>query len=153
MAYMQKPGRGNHPKTGHGLPSPFKQTEIEVTKKYEVGKKQLETNRNRGLGSDGLTINNATGEAKPNLPMHTVVKSGSKVRELDSKGGVVKEEQMDSRGNEAFYKNVENRNKDVTSRQTKNAEYYNMSSGALKPSEMTEDQKKRMIQQSKATRI
>ena len=36
-----------------------------------------------------------------------------KVRELDSKGGVVKEERMDSRGNESFYKNVANRNADV----------------------------------------
>jgi len=25
MAYMQKPGRGSHPKTGHGIPSPLRQ--------------------------------------------------------------------------------------------------------------------------------
>lgn len=27
MAYVQKPGRGNHAKTGHGIPAPFKQME------------------------------------------------------------------------------------------------------------------------------
>jgi len=27
MAYTQKPGRGNAPKTGHGIPAPFKQME------------------------------------------------------------------------------------------------------------------------------
>jgi len=33
MAYKQNPGRGNHSKTGHGLPSPFKQLN-EETKAY-----------------------------------------------------------------------------------------------------------------------
>jgi hypothetical protein len=29
MAYLQKPGRGNNAKTGHGIPSPFKQTAVD----------------------------------------------------------------------------------------------------------------------------
>lgn len=152
MAYKQNPGRGNNAKTGHGLPSPFKQMEIEVTKKYEVGKNKLAENRAKGLGSDGLTVNKETGEAKPNLPMHTVVKAGSKIRELDSKGGVVREEQMDTRGNKKFYKSVEDRNSDVTRRQTRNAEFYNMASGAIKPENMSDDQKKRMIGLGKAVK-
>lgn len=46
MAYIQKPGRGNHSKTGHGLPSAFKQMEGEekpevVTKASEKIHKEL----------------------------------------------------------------------------------------------------------------
>ena len=150
MAYTQTPGRGNHPKTGHGLPSPFKQMEIEVTKKYEEGKKKLAENRSNGIGYDGLSINNETGEAKPKLPMHSVVKAGSYVRELDSKGGVVREELMDSKGNKNFYKSVENRNSDVTNRQTRNAEHYNITGGAIKPEKMTDAQKKKLVGLGKA---
>lgn len=35
MAYIQKPGRGNHSKTGHGLPSAFKQMNGEGEEKPE----------------------------------------------------------------------------------------------------------------------
>lgn len=48
MAYIQKPGRGNHSKTGHSLPSAFKQMEGEekpevVTKASEKIHKELNT--------------------------------------------------------------------------------------------------------------
>jgi len=33
MAYTQKPGRGSNPKTGHGIPAPFKQTRTGLTPK------------------------------------------------------------------------------------------------------------------------
>ena len=33
MAYTQKPGRGSNPKTGHGIPTPFKQTRTGLTPK------------------------------------------------------------------------------------------------------------------------
>jgi hypothetical protein len=62
MAYKQTPGRGNAPKTGNGLPSPLKQ-EIELTKKYDTGKKKLAENRAKGATPSGLNINKSTGEA------------------------------------------------------------------------------------------
>jgi hypothetical protein len=41
MAYKQSPGRGNNAKTGHGIPSPFKQEEPKTTKmKAQIAKKE-----------------------------------------------------------------------------------------------------------------
>jgi len=41
MAYKQSPGRGNNAKTGHGIPSPFKQEEHKTKKTTEqVAKKE-----------------------------------------------------------------------------------------------------------------
>lgn len=149
MAYKQNPGRGNHSKTGHGIPSPLKQ-EIELTKKYTVGKKKLEENRMTGSTPGGMKVNKQTGEATANLPMHKVVKAGSYVRELDSAGKVVKEERMDSKGNESFYKNVANRNADVTKRQTANASLYNATSGGTSPDKLSKSQKESLIAIGKA---
>jgi hypothetical protein len=42
MAYIQKPGRGNSPKTGNGLPSAFKQMSREGEEKPEVVTKASE---------------------------------------------------------------------------------------------------------------
>jgi hypothetical protein len=153
MAYKQNPGRGNHAKTGHGLPSPFKQMEIEVTKKYEVGKEKLAENRKAGNVPGGMTIEAESGKATANLPMHKVVESGSNLRELDSAGKVVREIAKDTRGNKDFYKSVENRNADVTSRQTKNADFYNMTSGATKPGNLSEEQKKTLVGIGKAKKV
>jgi len=42
MAYKQSPGRGNNPKTGHGIPSPFKQEDPKTEKmKAAVAKKEV----------------------------------------------------------------------------------------------------------------
>jgi len=42
MAYKQSPGRGNNAKTGHGIPSPFKQEEPKTEKmKAQVAKKEI----------------------------------------------------------------------------------------------------------------
>lgn len=42
MAYIQKPGRGNGPKTGNGLPSAFKQIDPKQGEKPEVVTKASE---------------------------------------------------------------------------------------------------------------
>ena len=149
MAYMQKPGRGNNSKTGHGLPAPLRQ-EIELTKKYETGKKTISKNIEKGNTPSGINVNPKTAEAKPNLPMHTVVKSGTNVRELDSKGKVVREERMDTRGNENFYKSVANRNADVTKRQTNNANFFNAVGGGTKPESLSSKQKNDLVSIGKA---
>lgn len=67
MAFKQKPGRGNSPKTGHGLPSPLRQDNIEPTEKYIKGKKKYQENAAKGNVDSGLNVNPATGfaTAKP----------------------------------------------------------------------------------------
>ena len=149
MAYMQKPGRGNNPKTGHGLPTPLRQ-EIELTKKYDKGKELQKKQRESGNTPSGMKVESKSGMATPNLPMHSVVKSGTYVRELDSKGGVVKEERMDSKGNEKFYKSVADRNSDVTKRQTRNAMQYNATSGGTAPDKLSSTQKNVLVGLGKA---
>jgi hypothetical protein len=152
MAYKQKPGRGNYAKTGHGLPSPFKQMEIEVTKKYEVGKKKLAKNRATGNVPGGMNIDPESGYATPKLPMHKVVESGSFLREVDSAGKIVKEVPKDTRGNKDFYKSVEDRNADVTRRQTRGAELYNAFSGGTKPENLSDYQKQTLVSLGKAVK-
>ena len=154
--FKMKPGRGNMPKTGNGLPSPLRQDhggDIELTERYTKGVKKYEENRKQGKTPSGMKVDAVSGFSTPNLPMHTVVKSGTKVRELDSKGNVVKEEQQDSRGNTSFYANVEKRNKDVTSRQTNNANFFNAVSGGTSPDKLSEEQKRSLIATSKATPV
>jgi hypothetical protein len=46
MAYKQTPGRGNHPKTGHGIPTPFKQT----TEDPKVAKMQESIAKRKAFG-------------------------------------------------------------------------------------------------------
>ena len=151
--FKMKPGRGNMPKTGNGLPSPLRQDKgIELTERYTKGVEKYQKNRAQGKTPSGMKVDAQTGVATPNLPMHKVVKSGNFLRELDSKGGVVREEKMDSRGNEKFYKSVENRNADVTKRQTANASLYNAFGGGTSPDKLSESQKKSLVSTSKAIR-
>ena len=151
--FKMKPGRGNMPKTGNGLPSPLRQDKgIELTERYTKGVEKYQKNRAQGKTPSGMKVDAQTGVATPNLPMHKVVKSGTFVRELDSKGGVVREEQQDSRGNTSFYANVEKRNKEVTSRQTANANLYNAFGGGTSPDKLSESQKQSLVSTSKAKR-
>jgi len=46
MAYKQTPGRGNNPKTGHGIPAPFKQT----TEDPKVAKMQESIAKRKAFG-------------------------------------------------------------------------------------------------------
>jgi hypothetical protein len=154
--FKMKPGRGNMPKTGNGLPTPLRQDhggDIELTKKYTEGVEKYKENREKGNTPSGMKVDAVSGFSTPNLPMHTVVKSGTKVRELDSKGNVVREEQQDSRGNMSFYANVDKRNREVTSRQTRNANLYNAFGGGTSPDKLSEEQKRSLIATSKATPV
>jgi len=155
MAYKQNPGRSPLLKTGNGIPSALRQDhggKIELTERYTKGLKTYKENREKNNTPDGMKVDAASGFSTPNLPMHKVVKSGNYVREVDSKGNVVKEEKMDSRGNEKFYKSVENRNADVTKRQTANSNLYNAFGGGTSPDKLSESQKKSLVSTSKAIR-
>jgi hypothetical protein len=49
--FKMKPGRGNMPKTGNGLPTPLRQDhggDIELTKRYTKGVKKYKEQRNKG---------------------------------------------------------------------------------------------------------
>jgi len=150
--FKQMPGRGNYAKTGHGIPSALRQANIELTKNYDEGKTTTTNNIQKGNIPSGLNVNPNTSEFTPKLPMHSVVKSGTYVRELDSKGGVVREEAMDSKGNENFYKSVTNHNNDVTKRQTNNASFMNAIGGGTKPENLSASQVQALVNTRKARR-
>jgi len=150
MAYMQKPGRGNHPKTGHGLPSVLHQ-EIELTGKYEKGKEMLKGQREKGNTPGGMAVDAATGVATPNKPVHTVVKGGDYLKELDSAGKFVKEVKADSKEGKTFKSSVEKRNSDTATSQTRNANQYNASGGGTSPDKLSAEQKNTLVKLGKAT--
>lgn len=176
MAYTQSPGRSPFPQTGRGISpammsgSAMKQTtttspktDIELTVEYEKGKKKMAENRaNPNMKKDfekatGISIDAPTGKATANLPMHTVERAGSFLREYDSKRGVVNEvpwNDMSSTGGEAaekLAKAVERRNADVTRRQNRNADLYNATGGGTAPDNLSEGQKQSLVKLGKAT--
>lgn len=66
MAYKQNPGRGNSPKTGHGIPSPLKQ-DSEASKavgKYKSNKKLGE----RDMSIEVAAASDSISAARPNNP-------------------------------------------------------------------------------------
>ena len=140
MAYMQKPGRGNHPKTGHGLPSALHQ-EVELTAKYDKGKKTLADQREKGNTPSGMSVSSQTGKATPNLPMHTTQKVGPNMVELNSEGGFVAKERIPNSGVTKLEGAVKKRNEITTGQQTANADFYNANSGATSPSNLSDKQK------------
>jgi hypothetical protein len=137
-------------------------TDIELTVEYEKGKKKMAENRqDPNMKKDyekqtGISIDAPTGTATPNLPMHTVERAGSFLREYDSKRNVVKEvpwNSMREKGGEAaekLTKAVEIRNADVKSRQTRNAELYNAMGGGTAPENLNEKQKQSLVGLGKA---
>lgn len=60
MAYKQNPGRGNSPKTGNGIPSPFRQTSDEVLSAADKASKIVAGRKsNKGLDMENLNIERA----------------------------------------------------------------------------------------------
>lgn len=56
MAYTQNPGRGSNPKTGHGIPAPFKQT----TDGPATAKRREQVNKREAAGYTNEETKNAT---------------------------------------------------------------------------------------------
>jgi hypothetical protein len=152
MAYKQNPGRGNNAKTGHGLPSPFKQTEIELTKSYTENKKQLTKNTQEGNTPANLDVNKLTNEAKPTNSAHSVIKGGSFLKEVDSKGNFVREVPIGSREAKTFESDVNKKNLMDKASKEKQAMVWNASSGGTSPSNLTEEQKKFLVSRGKAVK-
>jgi hypothetical protein len=79
MAYKQNPGRGNSPKTGHGIPTPFKQMTGEE-EKYNLTTnnkfdKARETQLKTGDGSRGFGVTVKNGIATADAYEKKYVKS------------------------------------------------------------------------------
>lgn len=167
MAYMQRPGRGNHPKTGHGLPSPFKQTDIELTKKYDKGKATLDVQREKGNTPGGMTVNKTTGEAKANSYERTFEEPSAAnaftARIKDSKGNevgsakaqMVSGSMVPNGGGavDALRKKYAKDKSFTESSRHKNVDQYNATGGGTAPDKLSEDQKQTLIKLSKAKKV
>lgn len=150
MAYTQKPGRGNYPKTGHGLPSALHQEKVELTKKYDEGIQTLSNQRDKGNTPSGMSVDSKTGKATANLPMHTTKKVGPNMVELNSEGGFVKKERIPNSGVTKLEGDVKKRNEITTTQQTNNADFYNANSGGTSPSNLSHKQKSSLVSLGKA---
>lgn len=56
MAYTQKPGRGSNPKTGHGIPAPFKQ----MADGLATTKRRAQVDKKEAAGYTNEEVKNAT---------------------------------------------------------------------------------------------
>lgn len=117
MAFKLKPGRGNNAKTGHGIPSPFKQegpkTEAmksQVAKKEKAGLTFAETEAAKkfaggapGTGVlSGTTKNIETGETSAKAFEKKLVKQpGGDVFMTDASGKTLESAKYSAHGNKA----------------------------------------------------
>jgi hypothetical protein len=157
MAYKQTPGRGNNPKTGNGLPSPFKQEDIELTKKYSKGKKTLATQREKGNIDSGLNVDKASGfaTAKPYEKSFVTNKitGGASVIGGDKK--TIATATSYGQGSEVkkLRKAFVSDSTSTMNRRNRNAELYNATSGGTSPDKLSAGQKTSLITIGKAKKI
>jgi hypothetical protein len=166
--FKMTPGRGDLPKTGRGInpalmgKSPMKQTDIELTKSYDEGKRKAEVARAKPEVKKnvektlGVTINAATGETVAKKRENRVIKSGTNYREVNSEGKVVKEVRANpnsstgGRAAEALKKEVENKNTDTNTRRKSNAELINTIGGGTPADRLDEKGKQTLVNMRKA---
>lgn len=167
--FKMTPGRGNFNKTGHGLPSPLRmdgdpiteKTEVEKTKafsKNQAGMAKAASTNAKAIGDiQGIAINAPTGEAKAK-GYEKSLKSGAELglknspKDMfitDSAGKIVK--RAEARNPEAVEKLKKEYEKNKTYTETarsKNANYYNVTSGAKK--DLTPADKAALVKSGKA---
>ena len=145
--FKMKPGRGNMPKTGRGVPptlmscSPMKQEpEVEYTKKQTTAvdkfNKAIKTAEGKANIEKGnqIKIDPRSGMASANTATHTTKKVGEFMEEYDSKGGFVKRVQMNKPSEvEKLVKGVERTNKIKGAQSQANVSFTNLGSGRTKP--------------------
>lgn len=145
--FKMKPGRGNMPKTGRGIPptlmcgSPMKQeSEVEYTKKQTTAvdkfNKAIKTAEGKANIEKGnqIKIDPKSGMASANTATHTTKKVGEFMEEYDSKGGFVKRVQMNKPSEvEKLVKGVEKTNKIKETQAKANASFANLGSGRTTP--------------------
>lgn len=163
--FKMKPGRGDMPKTGNGIPptlmscSPMKQeTEIELTRKFDEGKKKMEKARNTpGKIADiestqGIKVDPRSGGAmvksyeKKYIPGDMA--KGVRAKIISGGGELIKEAKL---GEDSKLKKEFERAKAFTSKAREtNASQYNITSGAKSTNKATEKEKQMLINIGKA---
>jgi hypothetical protein len=156
MAYTQKPGRGNNPKTGHGIPSPLMQTDIELTNKYTRGRQTLATRRQEGNTPSGLNVDSKTGFASAKgYEKKIVTQPSGDTLIVDSSGKTIesaKANKFNSTAVDALKKKYEKEKTSTGKYRHNNSEFYNANSGGTSPDILSESQKKSLVGLGKATR-
>jgi hypothetical protein len=163
--FKMMPGRGNMPKTGRGLAptlmcgSPMKQeTEIELTRKFDEGKKKMAAARKTpGKIADiestqGIKVDTRTGGAsvksyeKKYIPGD--MKKGVRAKIISGEGKLVKEAKL---GEDDKLKKEFERAKTFTAKtRGTNASQYNITSGAKSTNKATEREKQMLVNIGKA---
>jgi hypothetical protein len=169
MAYTQSPGRGNNSKTGHGIPTPFKQ-EIELTSEYDKGKKTMADARKKGgknysnaiASIEGINVDVASGAAtakpyeKTFRPGEGQKGGGSRSRaSIISGGKTVKESGagLFKESNEKLYKEYKADSTSTMNSRNKNAAQYNITGGAKSPENADARDKDTLIKLRKAIAV
>ena len=147
--FKMKPGRGNMPKTGNGLPSPLRQESIELTKKYTTGRKKYEEQRNKGNVDSYLNVDATTGVAKakpyekkfvtnPTTKGASIIGGNNKtVATATSYGGGKEVKTLRAK----FVKDSTN----TMSDRNRKAEFYNANSGGTNPNNLNERQTRALV--------
>ena len=158
MAYTQTPGRGNFNKTGNGLPngiaSGSTEPTIEKTKAFTEAKTNMEVaaaSKGGSIGSaQGITINPATSEAKPNIKSTKTINYPNKTTGVFSADGSKElyRGRTDSKETKGFLKSSANKIAYENEGATKNANFYNVNSGAK--ADLTTEDKQTLVKLGKA---
>lgn len=155
MAFKQTPGRGNSPKTGHGLPSPLRQDKVEPTEKYIKGKKKYKENAEKGSVNSGLNVDAATGvaTAKPYEKKFVANRTtnGASIIGGDNKTTATATSYGQGREVEALRKKFVSDSTSTMNRRNSNAEFYNANSGGTKFENLNNKQKEDLKRIGKAT--
>jgi hypothetical protein len=153
MAYKQAAGRGNGPKTGNGIPSPLKQ-DVELTKKYDTGKKKLAENRAKGATPSGLNVNKTTGvaTAKPYEKKFVENKKtgGASIIGGDNKTTATASAYGQGSKVKSLRKQFVSDSTSTMNARNRNAEFYNATSGGTKPDSLNTRQKSSLVKIGKA---
>jgi len=164
--FKMKPGRGNMPKTGRGIPptlmncSPMKQeSDIELTERFDAQKKKYAEARNAPgkienlAETQGIKVDVATGgaTAMPYGQKYIPGAQGVRAKIVGENGKLVKEARV-GRDNElkAEYDKMK---KFTESRRGSNAAKYNIGSGFTSTNEATKEQKEFLLNTGKAKSV
>jgi len=129
MAYTQNPGRGNNPKTGNGIPTPFTQVKpnYSVADKYEKGRKSNSYNgKHNSYGvttaAENILNNYPQGKNLKNIDSKNAVEQIQIAKDsLDYISGAKNNKEKLNLGND-FNRNYSSNNPEVKKRLNKQAE-------------------------------
>ena len=155
--FKMKPGRGNMPKTGNGLPSPLRQDKgIELTERYTKGVKKYKEQRNKGNVDSSLNVDATTGfaTAKPYEKkfVPNKVTKGASIIGGDNKAVATATSYGQGREVENLRKRFVSDSTNTMKDRTRKADLYNAFGGGTSPDKLSESQKKSLVSTSKAIR-